>query len=255
MSAPLRPPANRTGISAARVAAEETVEGACAGTPAPHFEGQGLAATRFAHSRGAAAVGTVPAPAVPTGAPRSVLESLPARHPPVFLDLLGERLAFERTGTRLYEAFMTKLEAAPSVEAPPHEDLERIRDEELRHVGLLERACQIMGGDPTALTPSADVGAVASRGLINAVTDPRAAPLHGLQAILVLELVDNDGWLVLADLAARLGQDELAAEFRHAMAEEEEHLARVRAWLTAALDVEAGLAPESQLMVEHRVVP
>jgi hypothetical protein len=118
-------------------------------------------------------------------------------------------------------------------------------------VGLLSRAAESLGGDPTALTPAADVGGVATRGLVDAITDPRATAIEAVEAILVAELVDNDGWLMLADLAARLGHDELAAQFRHAMAEEEEHLARVRAWLTAAIDLEAGLGPEAQRALEH----
>src|SRR5262249_23073099 len=159
---------------------------------------QALAATRFAYGRAAPPVGTVAPPTPAAGAPRSVAASMPASHPLVFLDLLGERLAFERTGTRLYEAFIVKLARAPAPEAPPHEDLDRIGDEERRHIGLLRRPCQSLGGDPTTLTPSADVAAVAWHGLITAITDPRAGALQGLQVILIAELVDNDGWLMLA---------------------------------------------------------
>jgi rubrerythrin len=236
---------NRTGIATVPADAEKTVEGAREGTPAPSFEGQALAATRLASSRSAGPVGSMPPPVPAQGAARSAMD---ARQPAVFLDLIGERLAFERTGTRLYEALLVKLENAQS---PTHEDLERMRDEELQHVGLLARAVEALGGDPTALTPAADLGSVATRGLVDAIADPRASVIEAIEAILVAELVDNDGWLVLADLAARLGHDELAAQFRHAMAEEEEHLARVRAWLVAAVDAEAGLAAEAPHAFEH----
>jgi rubrerythrin len=237
---------NRTGIATAPDDAAKTIEGACDGTPAPRLDGQALAETRLACGTSSPPVGTLPRPLAVAAAMRS------AAQPPVLLDLVGERLAFERTATRLYEALLSRLE---SVEASTHEDLERIRDEELGHIGLLTRAAEALGGDPTALTPAADVSGVAARGLVDAIADPRASAIEAMQAILVAELVDNDGWLVLADLAARLGHEQLAADFRHAMAEEEEHLARVRAWLTAAIDAEAGLAPEAPPLEEQPPVP
>jgi len=236
---------NRTGIAPFPLDAQKTIEGAREGTPAPQLEGQALAATRLASGRLAGPVGSLTVPAPPAVKPAG--EAQRARPPLIFLDLIGERLAFERTGTRLYEALIAKLEAAEA----PYEELERMRDEELQHVGLLKRAVESLGGDPTQLTPAADLATVASRGLVDAITDPRATPIEAVEAILVAELIDNDGWLMLADLAARLGHDELAAHFRHAMAEEEEHLARVRAWLTSAIDAEAGLAPEAAHTFEH----
>jgi rubrerythrin len=162
--------------------------------------------------------------------------------PTVFLDLLGERLAFERTGTRLYEALLVKLEAADTHPGGPRrEDLERIRDEEMEHFALLKRTIESLGADPTAMTPSADVIAVASHGLVEAVSDPRVTLNESLKAILTAELVDNDSWLLLADVAERLGHDEMAGEFRRALAEEEDHLARVRSWLSIAVEGQAGI--------------
>jgi rubrerythrin len=64
-----------------------------------------------------------------------------------------------------------------------------------------------------------------------------------LKAILTAELTDNDGWLTLADMAERLGHTDTAEAFRRALAEEEDHLARVRSWLTTALEGQAGLEP------------
>ena len=242
---------NRTGIAAVPEDAEATIDGARAGVPSPHFETRALTAARLACGRVATPVGSMPLPVTVEGAGRSALDALQRRQPLVFLDLVGARMAFERTGTRLYEALMAKLEVARSPVWPAHDDLERIRDEELAHVGLLMRATESLGADPTAMTPGADVAGVAGRGLIDAITDPRTTPLEAVEAILVAELVDNDGWLVLADLSARLGHEEMAADFRHAMAEEEEHLARVRAWLTAAVDREAGFAAEAPGIIEH----
>jgi hypothetical protein len=43
-------------------------------------------------------------------------------------------------------------------------------------------------------------------------------------------------------LAEGFGQDEMANDFRRALHEEERHLAQVRAWLSADVKAEAGLA-------------
>jgi rubrerythrin len=92
------------------------------------------------------------------------------------------------------------------------------------------------------VTPSADVIGVASSGPLKVVSDPRVTLNEALKAALTAELVDNDSWLMLADVAERLGQDDIAADFRRALAEEEDHLARVRTWLNSAIEGEAGIS-------------
>lgn len=187
-------------------------------------------------------IGTMPPPGNLKGAAKAAMSAMTGKHPMVFLDMLGERLAFERSGTRLYEALLSKLDAAdPHPGGPSREDLERIRDEELAHFAMLTRAMEKMGGDPTAITPSADIVAVQSLGLVQVLTDPRVTLTEGLKAILTAELIDNDCWLVLSDVAERLGEGELASEFRQALIEEEDHLMRVRGWLGATLDGQLGL--------------
>jgi hypothetical protein len=64
------------------------------------------------------------------------------------------------------------------------------------------------------------------------VSDPRTTIPQTLQAMLTAELVDNDGWQMLQDLAAELGQDDLEEQCRRAYEEEQEHLEKVRDWLT-----------------------
>jgi hypothetical protein len=106
-------------------------------------------------------------------------------------------------------------------------------------------AIQKLGGDPTVMTPSADVTAVMSMGLVQTLADPRVTLTQALKAILVAELADNDGWTALVDLVEQMGHDDLAQRFQEALAEEEEHLAQVRAWLTDAIMGQAGLPPPS----------
>jgi rubrerythrin len=235
---------NRTGIATSpdlAEAAERAAADACA-DPAP--DGEGLAKARADHARGAPPVGTMSPPASMKGAAKAVVEAVKGKSALAFLDLLGERLAFERTGTRLYDALLVKLEgAAPRPTGPTREQLEEIRDDEARHFGLLRDAIEALGGDPTVVTPSADVTGVAGSGWVQALTDPRTTLTEALKVILAAELADNDGWETLVEVAAGLEQEELAAQFREAAVEEESHLTRVRAWVTLAGAAQTGIEP------------
>jgi rubrerythrin len=247
MSNPTKPTesgSNRTGMATSPLDGPKTIEGAKAGTPSPSPEPSGLLAARVSYAKQVDPVGTMPIPTTFKSLAEATKQMLKGKKPMVFLDLLGERLAFERTGTRLYEGLLVKLEAADlHPGGPAREDIERIRDEELEHFVLLKETMTALGADPTAMTPSADVVAVASAGLLQVIGDPRTTLTESLKAILTAELTDNDGWLTLADLAERLGHSDTASEFRRALAEEEDHLARVRSWLTTAVEGQAGLEP------------
>lgn len=233
---------NRTGIAAAPLQGPQAVDSAREGTPNPSFDMSAHHAVSVSYSKEASPLGTLPPPATVKGVAKTAVQALKGHHASVFLDQIGERLAFERSGTRLYEALLARYDAADVRPGdPPRAELERIRDEELAHFHLLVKAMQKLGADPTAVTPSADVAAVASTGLLQVVADPRTTLTEGLKAILIAELADNDGWLSLADLADKLGHDELAADFRRALSEEDDHLARVRAWLNNAVQGQAGL--------------
>lgn len=192
----------------------------------------GILQLRTEYIREADPLGSVPPPGTLKGAMTTGIQKLTGRNPEVLIDKLGERLAFERSGVRLYEAFMAKCQdqqdAATGI---PIAEVEHIRDEEARHFAMLTRAMESLGADPTAMTPSADAIAVASMGLIQLVTDPRSSTAHGLEALLAAELTDNASWELLVKLAEQSGQDELAEQFREAMHTEEEHLVRVKGWL------------------------
>jgi rubrerythrin len=247
MSNPRKPTdvrSNRTGIGTSPLESKQAIEGARAATERPRVDGKELLATRVKLSRQAEPVGTMPPPSSLKGVAKSAVDAVKGKHPMVFLDLLAERLAFERTGTRLYDALLAKHDAAdPRPEGPTRADLEQIRDEELRHFAILKDAIEKLGGDPTVMTPSADITAVMSMGLVQTLADPRVTLTQGLKAILVAELADNDGWTLLADLAEQLGHDDLAQRFQEALGEEEEHLAQVREWLSSAIVGQAGLHP------------
>jgi hypothetical protein len=160
----------------------------------------------------------------------------------VFLDLIGERLAFERGGVRLYDALLVKFAAADEHPGGPTlEDLQTIRADELAHFHLLVGLCKELGGDPTAMTPGADIIVNASSGLIKVVADPHTTFDQALKAILTAELVDNDGWELLLQLATQLELVDIAAQLDAAGAVEERHLDRVRRWVEVAVAGELGV--------------
>jgi rubrerythrin len=151
----------------------------------------------------------------------------------VLMDKLGERLAFERSGTRLYDALMAKCQAEKK-SAVPMNDLQHIRDEEAEHFALVGAAIESLGGDPTAQTPSADVTGVEGMGLMQVLTDPKTTVAQALHAILVAEMTDNAGWEELVELTTQVGNDDLVERFIKAHEEELEHLRKVQAWYKAA---------------------
>ncbi len=170
------------------------------------------------------------------------MQKLMGRHAEVLIDKLGGRLAFERTGTRLYDAFvgkfMVRKDEATMVSV---EQLQQFRAEEAAHLGLCWDALRQLGADPTVVTPMGDTNAVASIGLMQLITDPRTTIAQSLHAILVAELADNDGWQLLLKLAKEMGQEELAGWFQTALEEEDRHLASLRTWMEQICLKEAGV--------------
>jgi hypothetical protein len=200
-----------------------------------------LGLARAELSREAPPIGTMPVPGNLKGAARALGKALQGEKASVFLDKLGERLAFERTGVRLYDAILAKMPAARLGRGTlTVEEMRRFRDEELAHVHLVKEALETMGGDPTAMTPSADVAAVASMGIPQVLTDPRTTLTQCLDALLTAELADNDGWRILIAMAEAAGQDDLAGRFAGALAAEDHHLASVRTWLAERLGIQLG---------------
>ena len=235
---------NRTGIATSPALADAAEQGAADACADPAPDGEEMSKARADFARGAPPVGTMSPPASMKGAAKAIVEAIKGNNALAFLDLLGERLAFERTGTRLYDALLVKLEGAdPRPTGPTREQLEEIRDDETRHFGLLRDAIETLGGDPTIITPSADVVGVAGSGWVQALTDPRTTLTEALKVVLAAELADNDGWETLVEVAAGLEQEELAAQFREAAADEEDHLTRVRAWVMLAVAAQTGIEP------------
>jgi rubrerythrin len=239
---------NRTGIQTSPLDSKEAIEGAQQGLPSSPGNEQGIVEVRDIYARESDGLGTVPVPATLKGMFTTAKEMLKGNKPTVFIDKLGERLGFERTGVRLYEAALGKFDLHGTwAGGPSREQLEKIMREELAHFVLVREAMEKLGADPTALTPSADLVAVASKGIPAVLTDPRTNLVQCLEALMVAELTDNAGWELLIELAQGLGQNELAEQFELALAAEAEHLLLVRRWLTSGVTGEAGVVATTEV--------
>ncbi|HEV7813473.1 MAG TPA: ferritin-like domain-containing protein [Janthinobacterium sp.] len=227
---------NRTGIQVSPFdsRAMQTFSG---DTPDAYFDDTAIADLRNEYIVGADAIGSVQLPQVSRDA-----NAAPRREVPrMLLDKLGERLAFERTGTRLYDALITKCEAMLDGSISMSiEELQEIRDDEARHFLAVAQAIESLGGDATSQTPSADLAGIESIGLVQVVTDPRATIAQSLHAILTAELVDHAGWESLIALADEHGQLEMVNDFSFALDEERGHLMMVQSWYEESIGIQAG---------------
>jgi rubrerythrin len=232
---------NKTGIDMSPMDVQELLSGVRAKRPSSEGDASTLAALRGSYLKNADPIGTVPVPGSLKGAAKSGMQKLMGRSPEVLIDKLGARLAFERTGTRLYDALLGKCSVrGDEADGLPFGRLQEFRNEEAQHFALVWDALKNLGADPTAVTPGADVNAVASIGLMQILTDPRTSVAQSLHALHIAELADHDGWELLIKLAGELGQDDMAANFRRALVEEERHLATIRELMEKLCLSEAG---------------
>jgi hypothetical protein len=226
---------NRSGSARAPQNTQAMVTATEEFPPSSSGDERAIAEIRASYARDGEPIATMPPPVGVASMAKTAVKAVTGGQPVLFLDKLGERLAFELAGRRLYEGLCAKHEAYGGFDGGPSvEELWHVADEELRHATIVRRAIEKMGGDPTAITPSANVHAVASLGLVKVVTDPRTDLAQSLEAILVAELADNDCWAALVELAYGAGEEQLAGEFENALETEREHLAKVRTWIAAA---------------------
>ena len=169
---------NLTGAAQSPKAVQAMTEAADTLTPFTDIDTSDMQAQKLAFINEAEAVGSVPMPASVKGVAKAGVAKLKGGEPTILMDKLGERLAYERAGTRLYDALIIKYRAAqqaggdvlPMATIPaavdaqgdaenPGATLARIRREEFEHFSMLCEAMTTMGGDPSAQTPCADESA------------------------------------------------------------------------------------------------
>jgi hypothetical protein len=247
---------NRTGAAMATDGVRAMLDASAQLTPVEAIDVGLMKAERMRYIAEADTVGSIPPPTSLKGVMKTGIAKMKGGNPTILLDKMAERLAFERTGTRLYDALLTKYEAlstAGGEELPDAVDvvsgdaegdailhargenalqtMTRIRNEELAHFRLLSESIASLGGDPTCQTPCADVMGTASMGFMQVLTDPRTTLAQCLNVMLGAELTDNAGWELLIQLADEAGESDLAGDFLGALSEEQEHMLIVRGWL------------------------
>jgi rubrerythrin len=232
---------NRTGIDMSSEGADKMTEAVGEFPPTSNGTQVAMADLRMPYLTDADPIGTVPIPGTVKGVAKAGIQKLLGRHAEVLIDKLGGRLAFERTGTRLYDALIEKFKGRQDEAAMiALDDLLQFRAEEAAHIGICWDALRQLGADPTCVTPMADANAMASIGLMQIITDPRMSVAQSLQAIHIAELADNDGWAQLIKVAEAMGQDDMVSTFRQALQEEDRHLQALRQWMDQICLSEAG---------------
>ena len=234
---------NRTGVATAPERAEQMIAAVTEFPPSSQGDAQAMAEVRVTYAQQTQTFEGAKA-AAGDGASKGELD-----RSALLMDKLGERLAFEHAGARLYEALVSKHQAYGEFEGGPGAaDLMEILGEEYEHAAMLEHAIRELGGDPTALTPSANIAANVSAGLPQVLTDPRTNLLQCLEAIVVAELADNECWTALNQLARQSGEEELATACEEAIGHERDHLRKVRRWIAAGQGRSAGDHTQEQSM-------
>lgn len=226
---------NRTGIATSPTATERMIEGTREFPPDAPGDERAIGEIRESYAREAEPLGSVPPPTNLKGLVNTAVKGLKGARPTQFIDKLGERLAFERTGVRLYEALISKYQSFGGFAGGPElKDLESNMREEHEHFRMLIEVVTRIGGDPTVMTPSADLHATMTKGILEVMVDARTTFTQCLEALLVVELADNECWEALIEMARESGEDSVVTSFERALAEETDHLEDVRAWIAAA---------------------
>lgn len=157
------------------------------------------------------------------------MEELARKNRAQVIDVLTERLTFERSGVRLYDRIIARMRH--SNDASVAEMLDQMtehRDQEKEHEEWLEEQIRGLGGDAHAQTEKGRLVETESQGIERVVFDERT-PLPDLfHALLAAELVDNAGWDLLVQLADEADDSEAKRAFKKRLHEEEEHLLFVR---------------------------
>jgi hypothetical protein len=224
--------------------AKELVESVSPYGPSSRGNGTAVSKLRTPYVKRGVSIGSLPPLAGRSR--KGQLRDLNDIHVAALIDKIGERLYFERVGTRIYEGLIEKFRNAPkeaSATGASLSRLEQFHEEEFRHFAVLTEVMELLGGDPTALTPSADVQGVLSMGAPQVVLDPRTSFHQCLEAILLVELVDSDGWTNLIELTQSLGLSDVSRRFEVALAEEDVHLEDVRHWVRLGMIGKVGRPP------------
>jgi bacterioferritin (cytochrome b1) len=162
------------------------------------------------------------------------------------IDLLDERMMFERTAFDVYGLAIEALEQDGDPELARYLDaMRRAQNEEAEHAEWLERLIDQLGGAPgrTLLGRATETQ---TSGIVRAVERPRSS-IAVLYAMLASEAADVAGWRLLLEIARRAGDAAAVPALSERVQREEEHYALVHDALLAATERHALLRPGGYL--------
>ena len=220
--------ANMTGVQMSPKDTKSLLEAVEQILPDVPGDSKAIKAERIVRNEEADRIGSVPVPGSAKGMLKTTFDMAMGKSPEILIDKLGERLAFERSGVRLYDAMIAKAKALEGSDSDLIQVLKHIRDEEFEHMNLVREAIETLGADPTAITPCADVAGVKSMGVMQVLTDPRTNVAQGMGALLTIELEDNAAWELLIELAEAGGHPNIAKSFHKAKEQEDDHLVKIK---------------------------
>ena len=142
------------------------------------------------------------------------------------IDLLNERLAFERAGVKLYDKIVERMKSDSQV-ARMIDQMREHREQEKEHEEWLEEQIRALGGDARTPSEKSILVQAESQGIEHVIERDPSLP-HDFHALLTAELADNAGWDLLVQLADEVGDRDAKKEFKKRLHEEEEHLLFVR---------------------------
>lgn len=144
------------------------------------------------------------------------------------IDVLAERLCFERAGVKLYDKVLEQMrQSKEQVVTEMLASMQEFRGHEKEHEEWLEDCIRRLGGDDKQMTERARLIAQEASGIEAVIMKDPELP-HLFHALLAAELVDCASWDLLVELADDAGDRTARKEFKKRLAEENEHLTFLR---------------------------
>lgn len=137
-----------------------------------------------------------------------------------FLERCSEFLEHERSGVRLYELGLQRVD-----DEDRRDHIEQFLDETRGHVRLLTSLIRELGGDPDERSESAELDREKTEALIETGdVDGDAGLLSYFESLMIAEFVDHANWALLEKLSSVIDDDEVKVllEGRVAQVQDEE---------------------------------
>lgn len=145
------------------------------------------------------------------------------------VDLLMERLTFERASVKLYDRVLERMIDSDNPEVQRMlQAMREHREEEKEHEEWLEAQLRALDANPHGESELSRLIETESMGIEEVVLHSGAQLPHLLHAMLAAELVDNAGWELLVQLADEAGDKAAKKGFKKRLHEEEKHLLFLR---------------------------